>query len=75
MTLHQLNHVVAAARTGSFSEAAKQLFLSQPSLTVSIRELERELGITIFRRTNKGATLTPEGEEFLGYARQVLELL
>ena len=73
MTLHQLNHVVAAARTGSFSEAAKQLFLSQPSLTVSIRELERELGITIFRRTNKGATLTPEGEEFLGYARQVLE--
>ena len=73
MTLHQLNHVAAAARTGSFSEAAKQLFLSQPSLTVSIRELERELGITIFRRTNKGATLTPEGEEFLGYARQVLE--
>ena len=73
MTLHQLNHVVAAARTGSFSEAAKQLFLSQPSLTASIRELERELGITIFRRTNKGATLTPEGEEFLGYARQVLE--
>ena len=73
MTLHQLNHVVAAARTGSFSEAAKQLFLSQPSLTASIRELERELGITIFRRTNKGTTLTPEGEEFLGYARQVLE--
>ena len=55
------------------SEAAKQLYIAQPSLTSAIKELENELGITIFKRTNKGILLSAEGEEFLGYARQVIE--
>ncbi len=75
MTLTQLKYVVTTAQTGTISEAAKQHFISQPSLTASIRELEQELGITIFIRSNKGVTLTPEGEVFLGYARQVIEQL
>lgn len=73
MTLAQLKYVVTTAQTGTISEAAKQHFISQPSLTASIRELEQELGISIFARSNKGVTLTPEGEVFLGYARQVIE--
>ncbi len=73
MTLQQLKYVVAVAAKGTISEAAKDLFLAQPSLTAAIRELEAELGITIFNRTNKGVVLTADGEEFLGYARQVIE--
>lgn len=73
MTLKQLQYVVTVAETGNITEAAKRLFLAQPSLTSSIRDLENEFGITIFRRSNKGIELTPEGEEFLGYARQVIE--
>ena len=73
MTLKQLQYVVTVAETGNITEAAKRLFLAQPSLTSSIRELEKEYGITIFSRSNKGIELTPEGEEFLGYARQVIE--
>lgn len=55
------------------NEAAKQLFLSQPSLSETIKELEKEIGFQIFLRSNRGITMTPEGEEFLGYARQVTE--
>ena len=55
------------------SEASKELFISQPGLTTSIRELETEMGIKIFTRTNKGVVTSNEGERFLGYARQVLE--
>ena len=73
MTLQQLKYVVAVAAKGTISEAAKDLFLAQPSLTAAIRDLEAELGITIFNRTNKGVVLTADGEEFLGYARQVIE--
>lgn len=73
MTLQQLRYITAVADRGTISEAAKELFVAQPSLTSAIRELENELNITIFNRTNKGVTLTAEGEEFLGYARQVLE--
>ncbi len=73
MTLIQLKYAVTIADTGSISQAAKQLYLAQPSLTAAIRELETELGITIFYRTNKGVLLSAEGEEFLGYARQVME--
>ena len=73
MTLAQLKYVVTTAQTGTISEAAKRHFISQPSLTSAIRELEQELGITIFVRSNKGVSLTPEGEVFLGYARQVIE--
>ena len=73
MTLQQLKYVVMVAKKGTISEAAQSLFISQPSLTNAIKELEKELQITIFNRTNKGIYISKEGEEFLGYARQVLE--
>lgn len=73
MTLQQLKYVTAIAEKGTISEAAKKLFVSQPSLTNSVRELEKEMHITIFERTNKGVIVSKEGEVFLGYARQVLE--
>ena len=73
MTLQHLKYVTTIANIGSISEAAKRLFVSQPSLTKAIKELEKEMGITIFDRTNKGITVSKEGERFLGYARQVLE--
>ncbi len=73
MTLQQLKYIVIVAETGNITEAAKRLFISQPSLTNAIRELEREMQITIFNRTNKGVTVSNEGDVFLSYARQVLE--
>ncbi len=73
MTLAQLKYVTTIAACGSMNQAAKSLFLSQPSLSASVRELEEEIGIEIFRRTNRGITTTVEGEEFLGYARQVMD--
>ena len=73
MTLQQLKYIVTVASKGTISEAAKELYIAQPSLTSAIKELESELGITIFNRTNKGVILSVEGEEFLGYARQVIE--
>jgi DNA-binding transcriptional LysR family regulator len=72
MTLQQLKYAVAVATEGTISAAAKKLFISQPSLTDAIAELEREMGITIFLRTNRGVVVSREGDEFLGYARQVL---
>ena len=73
MTLKQLRYVVTVAETGNITEAAGKLFIAQPSLTASIQELEKEFGIRIFERGKKGISLTKEGEEFLGYARQVLD--
>ena len=73
MTLLQLKYALTAAECKTVSEAAKKLYISQPSLTSAIKELEDELGITIFNRTNKGIIISAEGEEFLGYARQVIE--
>ena len=73
MTLQQLKYVVAVAETGTITEAAGKLYISQPSLTNAIHELEREMQIVIFNRTNKGISLSKEGDIFLGYARQVLE--
>ncbi len=73
MTLQQLRYVVAVAEKGSISDAAKALFISQPSLTNAIKELEKEMKITIFNRTNRGIIVSNEGDEFLGYARQVIE--
>ena len=73
MTLKQLRYVVTVADTGNITEAAAKLFIAQPSLTSAIRELENEYGITIFDRSNRGVEVTAEGEEFLGYARQILE--
>lgn len=73
MTLQQLKYVIEVAARGSMNEAAKRLFISQPSLSNAIRDLEEKIHITIFERTNKGISLTKEGAEFLGYARQVVE--
>ena len=73
MTYKQLQYVVTVAEEGNITSAAKKLFVAQPSLTSAIRELEEEYNITIFMRSNKGVKLTSEGEEFLGYARQVLD--
>lgn len=73
MTLQQLRYIVTVADKGTISSAAKELFISQPSLTNAIKELEEEIQITIFNRTNKGIIVSNEGNEFLAYARQVLE--
>ena len=73
MTLQQLKYAIAVADTGNITEASRRVFISQPSLTAAIRELEEEMGITIFSRSNKGVTVTNEGDDFLSYARQVLE--
>ncbi len=55
------------------NEAAKQLFITQPSLSNAVKDLEMEMGITIFNRNPKGITLTKDGVEFLSYARQIIE--
>lgn len=73
MTLQQIRYAIAVADTGSMNEAAKQLFIAQPSLSVAIRELEEEVGFSIFIRSRKGVEVTPEGKEFFGYIRQVSE--
>lgn len=73
MTLQQLRYIITVSEAASISEAAKALFISQPSLTNAVRELEKEMNITIFARTNRGIWVTKDGQEFLGYARQVLE--
>ena len=73
MTLQQLRYAVVTAEKKTISEAAASLYLAQPSLTKALKELEKEMGITIFTRTNRGVAVSKEGEVFLGYARQVLE--
>ncbi|APM39364.1 LysR family transcriptional regulator [Clostridium kluyveri] len=73
MTLQQLKYAIEIANCGSFNEAAKRLFISQPSLSKAIKELEVELGIGIFERTNRGISISIDGAEFLGYARQIIE--
>ncbi len=71
MTLTQLRYLMTIAKTGSFNKAAEQLYVSQPSLTSAVKELERELGITLFYRSGRGVTLTGDGTEFLLYAKQL----
>ncbi|MGN0484454.1 MAG: LysR family transcriptional regulator [Lachnospiraceae bacterium] len=73
MTLIQLKYAIAVAGEHSLNEAAKKLFISQPSLSSAIHALEKEIGMEIFRRSQTGTQVTPEGEEFIGYARQVVE--
>ena len=73
MTLKQLEYVIKVAEKLNISEAANELFIAQPSLTHAIHELEEEMNIQIFIRTNKGVSITSDGEVFLGYARQVLD--
>jgi DNA-binding transcriptional LysR family regulator len=72
MTLQQLKYIVKVAEVGSVNEAAKALMISQPSLSSAVIALEEEIGTVIFHRSNRGVSLTREGIEFLGYARQVL---
>ncbi|WP_295514354.1 LysR family transcriptional regulator [Streptococcus sp. UBA632] len=73
MRIQQLHYIVKIVETGSMNEAAKQLFITQPSLSNAVRDLEHEMGIKIFIRNPKGITLTKDGVEFLSYARQILE--
>lgn len=72
MNLLHMKYAVEVAKAKSISKAAEVLYISQPNLSRSIRELEETLGITIFKRTTKGINPTAQGEEFLGYARQIL---
>ena len=73
MTLQQILYVITIADYGSMNKAAEALFISQPTLTSAVKELEGEVGINIFARTGKGAQPTAEGEEFLVYARQLYQ--
>jgi DNA-binding transcriptional LysR family regulator len=73
MTLQQLKYMIAVVNCNSISKAAKDLFISQPSLSAAIHELEKEIGVEIFTRTSGGVTLTADGSEFLSYARQIVE--
>ena len=73
MTLQQLQYAVTVASAGTITEAAERLYITQPSLTTAIRELEKEMNLTIFIRSNRGVAVSKEGEVFLGYARQILE--
>ena len=72
MNLSQLRYVVEVEKTGSITKAAKQLYMGQPNLSKAIRELESEVGITIFRRTAQGVEPTPIGAQFLSYAKTIL---
>ena len=69
MTLQQLRYVITISETGSLNKAAELLYVAQPSLTGAVKELERELGITIFHRSGRGVSLTNEGLEFITYAQ------
>ena len=73
MTLQQLHYLITITETGSLNKAAEVLYISQPSLSSSIKELEKEVGITIFHRSGKGVSLTNDGMEFLLYARQLYQ--
>ena len=73
MTLQQLKYVIEIVNSGSITEVSKRLYISQPSLSTAVKELENEMGIEIFNRTSKGISLSSDGVEFLSYARQVIE--
>ena len=73
MTLQQLRYIIKIVECGSITEAAKQLFITQPSLSNAVKDLEKEMNIEIFNRSAKGIALTVDGSEFLSYSRQVIE--
>ncbi len=73
MTLQQLHYAIVISETGSMNKAAERLYISQPSLTGAVQELEKELGITVFHRSARGVTLTNDGQEFIAYAKQVYD--
>ena len=73
MTLNQLKYIIELSKENSINEAAKKLFISQPSLTAALKSLEQEIGFDIFLRKKSGISLTVKGAEFLGYAKSVIE--
>ncbi len=73
MTLQQLRYLIAIAQHGSISAAAHRLYISQSGLSLAVKDIERECGVTIFERSSRGIALTPDGAELLSYARQVVE--
>jgi DNA-binding transcriptional LysR family regulator len=73
MTLQQLRYIITIERCGSFSKAAEKLYTTQPHISALVKELEEELGITVFLRSRKGVTITQEGKELLAYAYQIVE--
>ncbi len=73
MNILHLKYAVEVANTGSINKAAENLYMNQPNLSRAIKELEDSLGVTVFERTSKGMKVTPDGEEFLGYARKILK--
>ena len=73
MTLQQLKYFIEVANCGSINKAAEGLYIAQPSLSNALRELETEIGHELLTRTPRGISLTTDGAEFLGYARQVVE--
>lgn len=73
MTLIQLKYAITVAGQNSLNDAAKVLFISQPSLSSAIRSLEKEIGFDIFIRSKNGITVTTKGAEFIGYAKSVME--
>ena len=75
MTFQQLRYVSAIAQYGSFNEAARHLFVSQSSISTAVKELEQEIGISIFIRTNRGTELSPQGQEFMRYNNRLLAAL
>ena len=72
MNILHMKYAVEVARLGSLNKAAETLMIAQPNISRSIKELEADLGITIFQRSAKGMVLTPDGEEFMDYARDIL---
>ncbi|MBQ7008731.1 MAG: LysR family transcriptional regulator [Ruminococcus sp.] len=73
MNILHMKYAVEVAKVGSLNKAAETLLIAQPNISRSIKELEADLGITIFDRTSKGMFLTPEGENFIGYAKNILK--
>lgn len=73
MTIQQLKYIITVAETDSITEAAKKLYISQPSLSNAIKDIEKETKLTVFHRSRQGIALTKEGLEFLGYARSVVQ--
>ena len=73
MNILHIKYAVEVARLGSLNKAAETLLIAQPNISRSIKELEGDLGITIFNRSAKGMVLTPEGEEFIGFAKNILK--
>lgn len=73
MTLQQLRYIIQIVQSGSISMAAQKLYITQPSLSKSVSDLEKEMGITIFNRNNRGVYLSDDGARFLAYARQIVD--